>query len=129
MSKLNAGEVLVKIYNEETGFTKEIVLKPTMRCAQMISRNFGGFGPARTALASEVMEAALYVLRIGSGFSDKDTKDWDKLIYENGMNADLLVPLIKYVGVLANGGKPLPDDPDTAGNENENESERAVSGN
>ena len=104
MSRITAGEVEVSVNG------KDYVLKPTLRAAQLISRNFGGYAQARAQLASETLEAATYILRVGSGLPDKELKDLDDQVWKNGMTAELILPLMRYVAVLGNGGRPLPDD-------------------
>jgi hypothetical protein len=104
MSKITAGEILVAFDGEE------LVLKPTLNAMTMISRQYGGLGAARTQLVQENIDAIAYVLRVGAGMPAKDGRNLGERIYRNGVDGDLLLKLIRYVAVLGNGGRPLPDD-------------------
>jgi hypothetical protein len=105
MSKINAGEMPV-IFGDE-----ELILKPTLRAMTAINRQYGGLAKARQELVAENFDAIVFVLRHGLNLSDKDARGLPDRVYENGITAELLIPLIKYVAVLGNGGKPLPDEP------------------
>lgn len=105
-SRITSGEVLVSLNDEE------LVLKPSIKAFGAINRQFDGLAGARAALVRENTEAIAYVLRYGLNLSDKDAKDLPDRIYENGITAELIIPLIKYVVVLGNGGRPLPDEPE-----------------
>lgn len=105
--KISAGETLITLNDED------FVLKPTIRAAQVISRQFNGFAAARQALVSENLDAVVSILKLGLNLSDKEARDLPDRVWKNGLTAELLIPLIKYVAILGNGGKPLPDDVDT----------------
>ncbi len=105
MSKLNAGDVTITLAGDDR------ILKPTLRAANMISSHFGGLAKARDQLAAQDLQAAVAVIRHGLNMPDKEAKNLPDMVWETGMNIDLLIPLIRYIGILANGGKPLPDDP------------------
>ena len=105
MSRLNAGEVTIKLNGEDR------ILKPTLRAITMISSQFGGLAKARDALAVQDFQAATTIIRWGLNMPDSEAKKLPDVVFETGLTVDLLVPLIRYVGILANGGKPLPDDP------------------
>lgn len=106
MSKLTAGEVLVMLEDEE------LILKPTLRATTTINRQFGGLAKARQELVSENFDAVVFILRHGVNLSDRDARDLPERVFRNGLTGDLLVALIKYVAILGNGGKPLPDEPE-----------------
>ena len=119
--KINAGEIDVVLNDDR------LVLKPTIRAATTISRQFNGFAEARRMLVAENFDSVVSVLRLGLNLSDNDARgrglppnhqSIEDRVYQNGITAELLIPLIKYVAVLGNGGRPLPDEPeDSAGNE------------
>lgn len=112
MSKLNAGETPVILGDEK------LWLKPSLRATTTISRQYGGLAKARQELVSENFDAVVYILRNGLNLSDRDAKDLPDRVYANGITIELLVPLIKYVAILGNGGKPFPDEPeDNAGDD------------
>ena len=104
-SKITAGQMLVSLNGED------LVLKPTLRATTQISRQYGGLAKARQELVAENFDAVVFILRLGAGMSDRESKDLGERVYQNGVTGELLVALIKYVAVLGNGGKPLPDEP------------------
>ncbi len=105
MARINAGDVVITLAGEER------ILKPTLRAVTMISSQFGGLAKARDALAAQDFQAAATVIRWGLNMPDSEAKKLPDMIFETGLGIDLLVPLIRFIGILANGGKPLPDDP------------------
>lgn len=112
-SKLDQGEVTISLDGED------LVLKPTVRAAMAVNNLFDGFANANAALGRANMISAIAVIRIGANLSEKDARDLDERVYaemgrESGAWASLLVGLIRYVAILQNGGKPLPDDVERA---------------
>lgn len=105
MSRLNAGEVVVTINGEDR------TLKPTLRALTMISSQYSGLAKARELLVAQDFATVVFIIRHGLNLNDRDARTLPDEVYENGLTADLLIPLLRFVGVLANGGKPLPDDP------------------
>ena len=105
MSKLNSGDVTITINGADR------TLKPTLRALSTISGQFNGLAKARELLVAQDFATAVFVIRHGLNLSDREARTLPDEIYENGLTADLLIPLLRFVGVLANGGKPLPDDP------------------
>lgn len=108
-SKINAGEVTL-VFNDEG-----MILKPTLRAATTISRQYNGYANARAALVSENFDAVVFILRLGLNLNDRDARDLPDKVYKNGLTAELLIALIKYVAILGNGGRPLPDEPGEEG--------------
>jgi len=105
MAKLNAGDVVITINGEER------VLKPTLRALTVISSQYNGLAKARELIVAQDFAAAVYVIRHGLNLNDREAKTLPDEIYANGLTFDLLAPLLRFVGILANGGKPMPDDP------------------
>lgn len=116
MSKITAGETLVTLNGDA------ILLRPTMRAATQLSRLYGGLAKVRAELVAENFDAVVATLRLGAAMTDRDARDLGERVYENGLTGELLVGLIKFVAMLGNGGKPLPEEPvdnatgDNAGN-------------
>lgn len=110
--RINSGEIPV-VFEEQ-----EVMLKPTLRAATTISRQFNGFAAARAALVAEQLDAVVFILRMGLNLSDRDARDLPERVYKNGITAELLIPLIKYIAILGNGGKPLPDEPEDGTGQN-----------
>ena len=111
MDQLNIGDVPVMIDGEQR------VLKPTLRAISMISTQFGGIAKARDLLIAQDFNATVAITRHGLNLSDKDAKALPEQIFATGLTTDLLLPLIRYLAILANGGKPPPDDPVDAGDD------------
>lgn len=102
---LNDGDVMITLNDEPR------VLKPTLKAMSLLSKRFGGLAKVRQNLVAEDVETILAVISLGQNLSERDARDLDQAVYQNGIDAALLVGTIKYVGILANGGRPLPDDP------------------
>lgn len=105
MSQLTAGDVQIELAGETR------ILKPTLRAITMISQTYGGINKAREALVNQDFAACVAVIRYGLNLNDAQVKKLPDLVFATGVTADLLVPLIRYLGILANGGKPPPDEP------------------
>ena len=105
MAKLNAGDVVVTINGEDR------VLRPTLRALSMISAQFNGLAKARELLVAQDFAAAVFIIRHGLNLNDREARALPDEVYANGLTAELLIPLLRFVGILANGGKPMPDDP------------------
>lgn len=104
-NKLNAGEVVVTLGE------KEYVLKPTINAWRTINRQYNGLAQARANLVSENVETMIFIIRVGSGLPDKQLKNLDEEVFKAGTSVEfIIVPLLRYMGILANGGRPLPDD-------------------
>ena len=106
MSTLDAGDV--KITLDDT----EVTLKSTLRAVQMISAHFvpNGLAGARQALVAQDFNAAVAVIRHGLNLADTQAARLPERVWRN-FNVPLVMQLIRYVSLLANGGKPLPDEP------------------
>jgi hypothetical protein len=105
MAMITAGDVPIELAGETR------ILRPTLRAITNISQAYGGLAKARAALAEQDFAAAVTVIRWGVGMSDNEAKRLPDLVYDTGLTIELLLPLIRYIGILANGGKPLPDEP------------------
>lgn len=105
--KMNLGEVVVVLNKEE------LVLKPTYQAASRISNQFNGFRDARLALVAENFDAVVFILRIGLNLNGSDARELPERVYKNGITAELLIPMIEYIGVLANGGRPVLENQET----------------
>lgn len=111
MTKLNDGEIEISL-NGDT-----LVLKPTLAAIRALSRIGGGLSGVQTKLAAQDFDTVAQVIRLGAGMKDADAKSLDQRIYRNGLGSDLLVPLIRFVAILGNGGKPVDDDGTDAGDD------------
>lgn len=104
MAKINEGDVDVTL-NGDT-----ITLRPTLRAMNAISNVNGGLSKVRQALVDQDFNAVVSVIMHGANLAGTPhAKTLPERVFQNGMDAGLLVPLINYVAILANGGKPLPE--------------------
>lgn len=108
MTTINDGIFRVEL-NGET-----IELKATLGAIRSLSNIYGGLAPVRQGIAAENLSVLVAVIRYGAGMNDVDAKNLDNRIFRNGMTGDLLVTLMRFVGALANGGKPVEEDPELA---------------
>ena len=115
--QMNLGEVNILLNKEE------LVLKPTYQAASRISNQFNGFRDARLALVAENFDAVVFILRIGLNLNGPEARELPERVYKNGITADLLIPMIEYIGILANGGRPVleNEEPDSKEKKDPNE--------
>jgi len=109
MPQLTAGDVPITLAGETR------ILRPSQTALALISRAYKGLGKVREALVDQDFDAAVTVIRSGLNLSVAEEEDISRKVYETGLASDLLIPLIRFVAVLANGGKPLPDEPPMSG--------------
>mgnify|MGYP001609990959 CR=1 FL=1 len=102
--KINAGEIHIVLDGEP------ITLRPTMRAADLISNQLGGFAKARQAIYDENRNLIVSIIRIGSGMKEEAARKLPEMLWRNGLNLKILMPLLEYLSVLNNGGRPLPAD-------------------
>jgi hypothetical protein len=107
--RLNQGEISISLKDRNEN-VESYVLRPTSRAWQVISRQYQGLAKARQMILDENADAIVFIVRVGTNMSDRDARNLSDKIWENGIDIDLLVPLIKYIAILNNGGRPLPDD-------------------
>lgn len=106
MAQINEGDVEIDL-NGQT-----ITLRPTLRAMNAIS-SLGGLGKVRQALVDQEFTTVVSVIMHGANMAGtRDAKELPEAVYKNGLDAPLLVGLIKFVAILANGGKPLPENED-----------------
>ena len=103
MSKLNSGVEIT--LNDEIH-----ILKPSLKAATNISRQFGGFVGAIQAIVSADLNAYIVIGRQAISTKTINSEDLGEAIYSTGINS-LMEPFLKYVRVLQNGGRE-PDDED-----------------
>jgi hypothetical protein len=108
--KLNQGEIVVALDG------KELVLKPTLNAIRAISRTYKGTGGALEALRTMDFDAVVNMIRIGANLSELDARRLDERVFaemgrDDAAFGELLVKLMRFVGMLQNGGKPPEDQP------------------
>lgn len=111
MSKLSAGEVEIVLDGETR------VLRPTLAAMSTLSRMHGGLGGVRDALVAQNFDVVCNVIRHGLGLKDADEKPLRAKVWRTAMDGALLIPLIRYVAILGNGGRPLDEEEAAAGDD------------
>ena len=96
-ASIGAGNVEIKLDGET------VVLRPSLRAAQAISRQAGGIMAAVEAIGKFNLDVMTQVVALGLGREPKDVAD---AVWRTGM-ADLSGPVINYLSILANGGRPV----------------------
>lgn len=113
MAKINEGDVEITLNGEQ------FVLRPTLKALSAIS-SMGGLTKVRQAIVDQDFNTLISVILHGANLAGRpEGKQIPDMVFRNGLDAALMVPLINYLGILANGGKPLPEnaDADQASNE------------
>jgi hypothetical protein len=87
----------------------DLELRPTPNAILALSAEWDGFSPLISALQRMSVKAAISVIVAGAGIEGKAAKDAPAKIATAGMS-NLLAPLIEFVLICANGGKPLGGD-------------------
>lgn len=101
MSQLLSGHVEIVLDGEK------VTLAPTLFAATHICKHFGGFQAASAKLYAQDLESYAAVVRGGLGYkADKDAAGLLDKVFASG-TINLLYPLVEFVLILANGGKPL----------------------
>ena len=105
---LGAGNVDIELDGET------YTLRPTLKAAQNISRAKGGIMAAVDAVGKFDFDTMVSVIALGIGAEGKEARDLPDKVWSTGM-ADLTGPVITYLSILANGGRPV--QPETDGGE------------
>jgi hypothetical protein len=102
MSKphLGAGNVDIELAGEI------VTLRPNLKAAQNISRAKGGIMAAIEAVGRFEFDVMVTVITLGLGVDGKEARDIPDKVFTTGM-ADLVTPVINYLTILANGGRPV----------------------
>jgi hypothetical protein len=97
---IGAGNVEIDLDGET------VVLRPTLKAAQTISRQAGGIRKAIDALGNFDIDVMTSIITLGMDLTGREAKDVADKVWRTGM-ADLTVPVIQYLTILANGGRPV----------------------
>lgn len=106
-AKLGAGNVTIHLDGED------VVLRPTLKAAQNISRAKGGIMAMVEAVSRFDLDAMVTVIAQGIGAEGREARELPERVFTSGQ-ADLVAPLINFLSILANGGRPVDE---TAGGE------------
>lgn len=108
--RVGDGNVTLKLDDGE-----ELILKPSWGAASAISRQFGGISGAVERVARLDMDVTVQVIMLGLGYNiggRKPPPDLAERIWATGFtdNSGAISEIaIKYLQVLANGGRPVAD--------------------
>lgn len=104
MSKthIGAGNVEIELDGEI------VTLRPTLKAAQNISRAKGGIMAAVEAVGRFDFDVMVTVIALGIGAEGKEARELPDKVWSTGM-ADLVQPVINFLTILANGGRPVQD--------------------
>lgn len=94
------------IVDIEIGSGTPVSLRPSLGAALALDRKYGGLGPLLAALESYRLGAAADVVQHAGGFTDRDREMVEAGVYMAGL-IDLTPSLMRFVIVLANGGRAL----------------------
>lgn len=94
--RLGAGNVDITLDGEA------VTLKPTLKAAQTLSRQTDGLMGAIERVTRFDLDTITSVVALGSGREVKDVAD---AVWRTGVS-DLAPAAIKFLGILANGGRP-----------------------
>jgi hypothetical protein len=103
MSKITAGQVAITLDGEPRHLT------PTLNAATGISRQFGGLQAAQQRVLAQDLDAYVAIVRFGLGLrTDAEAKGLAEKVFAAGVR-DMALPLVEFLIILANGGKPVED--------------------
>lgn len=94
--RLGAGNVDITLDGEA------VTLKPTLKAAQTLSRQTDGLMGAIERVTRFDLDTITSVVALGTGREVKEVAD---AVWRTGVS-DLAPSAIKYLGILANGGRP-----------------------
>ena len=109
---ITEGEIVIELDGSP------VTLSPTPAAIISISRQCEGLSNAVRRLGNLEVEAFSIVIGAGMKANDSVRKKLPEQIYRSSM-LDLMGPCIRFVNILANGGKPL-DDGDKEGKDEGN---------
>jgi hypothetical protein len=96
--RLTAGEVLIELAGET------VALCPTLKAAQVVSTRWGGMSKPWDEVLEFNLDTCVFLVAAGLGRKPND--ELAAQVFATGLIA-LKNPLLAFVGMLSNGGKPL----------------------
>lgn len=89
---------------------KQFTLRPTLQACQQISRMAGGLTAVRMKIGGLDFDTICDVIGYGIGLNPTQrAKMLPEAVYRAGI-INLIAPLVDFVMIIANGGRPLPMD-------------------
>lgn len=101
MTTLNDGEVVITLGE------REYVLRPTLNAIRTLSRQNGGMQAVFQHIVRRNFDGLVSIIKVGASVPDKDDTDLAQRVFRAGINDKLMMPLVDYLQILENGGKPL----------------------
>ena len=90
---------------------REFVLRPSLNACLVISRQAGGIRGAIDKVLAMDLDMIVRVIQLGLGpQAARRFKDLPEVVFRSGLtdtSSGLMAHCIEYLGVLANGGRPL----------------------
>lgn len=109
-SRINAGEVGITLAGSPA------TLRPTLGAGIAINQMFGNFQEAHRRVAALDLEATSFIVAKGIGARDSDLKAVTEKVFATGLQ-ELRLPVMRYIGILSNGGKPINPEADEGNGE------------
>lgn len=101
MTTLGAGNVDLVLEGET------VTLRPTLRAAQVLSKQSGGLMAAVQAVAKFDIEVMVSVIALGLSVTNpRDVNALAEKVWATGMT-ELVEPVTNFLTILANGGRPF----------------------
>lgn len=117
-ARLGAGDVEIELDGET------VVLRPTLKACQAISRQAEGVLGAIGRVQRYDLDTYVQVVTLGLGAEGKEAREMPGKVFRTGM-MQLIGPVTRYLMIISNGGRPAvdpdgTDDTGGAGEEDEN---------
>lgn len=104
-NKLNAGVVTITLNG------KDYVLTPSIKVLGLVSGQYNGLQKSHELIAARDFNAIVFIINAGLNRTGRAAQAIAEEVYEQGVNNDLILPLVTFNAILGNGGQPLPDAP------------------
>ena len=101
-AKLGAGDVEMELDGET------VTLRPTLKAARAISSQAGGISGAVEAVGKLDLDAVIGIVTLGLGLTGQEAREIPEKVWRTGLT-ELVDPVLQYLMILANGGRPIED--------------------
>lgn len=109
-SRITAGEVGITLDGAPA------TLRPTVGAGIAINQMFGNLQEAHRRVQALDLEATGFIVAKAIGARDGDIKSVTEKVFATGLQ-DLRLPVMQYIAMLTNGGKPINPEPDEGNGE------------
>lgn len=98
---IGSGNVTITLDGED------VVMKPSLKAAQTISKTSGGIIAAVQAVGRMDFDTVVTVIALGLGKTGtRDVQDIAEKVYATGIT-ELVEPVTRFLTIVANGGRPV----------------------